>query len=48
MFAGAHAVLRNASGPRDVGYDVAEAAEAGTVASLLIRVLDRVEERLAK
>ncbi len=49
MFAGAYPVLRNPSGHRDVDYDdVAEAAEAVTVASLLMRVLDRVEARLAK
>jgi uncharacterized protein (TIGR02391 family) len=46
MFAGAYATLRNPSGHRDVDYDdVSEAAEAVVVASLLMRVLDRVEAR---
>jgi hypothetical protein len=48
LFAGAYAVLRNPSGHRDVDYDdVAEAAEAVVSASLLMRVLDRVEKRLS-
>lgn len=48
MFAGTYAVLRNPSGHRDVNYDdVAEAAEAVTTASLLMRILDRIERRLA-
>jgi uncharacterized protein (TIGR02391 family) len=48
LFAGAYAVLRNPSGHRDVNYDdVAEAADAVVLASLLMRVLDRVEKRLA-
>jgi uncharacterized protein (TIGR02391 family) len=47
MFAGAYAMLRNPSGHREVDYDdVAEAAEAVVVASLLMRVLDRVQRRL--
>jgi uncharacterized protein (TIGR02391 family) len=46
LFAGAYAVLRNPSGHRDVDYDdVAEVAEAVVVASLLMRILDRVEQR---
>ena len=49
MFAGAYAVLRNPAGHREVNYDdVAEAAEAVQVASLLMRILDRVEQRLSK
>jgi uncharacterized protein (TIGR02391 family) len=47
LFAGAYAVFRNPSGHRDVDYDdVAEAAEAVVTASLLMRILDRVERRL--
>ena len=46
MFVGAYAVLRNPSGHREVNYDdVAEAAEAVHTASLLMRILDRVEAR---
>jgi uncharacterized protein (TIGR02391 family) len=48
LFVGTYAVLRNPSGHRNVDYDdVAEAAEAVTTASLLMRILDRVERRLA-
>lgn len=47
LFAGAYAVLRNPSGHREVDYDdVAEAGEAITTASLLMRILDRIEHRL--
>jgi hypothetical protein len=47
LFAGAYATLRNPSGHREVNYDdVAEAAEAVIVASLLMRILDRIERRL--
>lgn len=47
MFAGAYAMLRNPSGHREIDYDdVGEAAEAVVVASLLMRVLDRVEHRV--
>lgn len=47
LFSGAYAVLRNPAGHREVDYDdVAEAAEAVLTASLLMRILDRVERRL--
>ncbi len=47
LFQGAYAVLRNPAGHRDVDYDdVTEAAEAVATASLLMRILDRVEHRL--
>jgi uncharacterized protein (TIGR02391 family) len=45
FFAGAYGVLRNPSGHREVNYeDVAEAAEAVQTASLLMRILDYIEE----
>lgn len=48
LFQGAYAVLRNPAGHREVNYDdVTEAAEAIATASLLMRILDRVERRLA-
>jgi uncharacterized protein (TIGR02391 family) len=48
LFQGAYAVLRNPAGHRDVDYDdVTEAAEAIGTASLLMRILDRVEQRLS-
>lgn len=48
LFAGCYAVLRNPAGHREVDYDdVAEAAEAVQTASMLMRILDRVEARLA-
>lgn len=48
LFQGAYAVLRNPAGHREVDYDdVTEAAEAVATASLLMRILDRVERRLA-
>ena len=47
LFAGSYAVLRNPAGHRQVDYaDLSEAAEAVQTASLLMRVLDRVEDRL--
>jgi uncharacterized protein (TIGR02391 family) len=47
LFAGAIAVLRNPAGHREVDYsDLSEAAEAVQFASLLMRILDRVEARL--
>jgi len=47
LFAGAYAVFRNPTGHREVDYDdVAEAAEAVQTASLLMRILDRVENRV--
>ncbi len=47
LFAGAYAVLRNPAGHREVDYgDVLEAADGAHTASLLMRVLDRVEKRL--
>jgi uncharacterized protein (TIGR02391 family) len=47
FFAGAYAILRNPPGHREVNYDdVSEAADAVQTASLLMRILDRVEHRL--
>lgn len=47
LFAGAYAVLRNPSAHREINYDdVSEAAEAVMTASLLMRMLDRIEARL--
>lgn len=44
LFVGAYAVLRNPGGHREVDYDdPGEAAEAVHAASLLMRILDRVE-----
>jgi hypothetical protein len=46
LFRGACAVLRNPSGHREVAYDdVTEASEAVMKASLLMRMLDRIESR---
>jgi uncharacterized protein (TIGR02391 family) len=47
LFVGAYAVLRNPAGHRQIDYDdLSEAAEAVQAASLLMRILDRVEDRL--
>jgi uncharacterized protein (TIGR02391 family) len=47
LFTGTYAVLRNPAGHRQVDYsDLSEAAEAVQTASLLMRILDRVDERL--
>ncbi len=47
LFVGAYAVLRNPAGHREVSYDdVSEAADAVQTASLLMRILDRVEQRI--
>ncbi|MDT0568625.1 TIGR02391 family protein [Streptomyces sp. DSM 3412] len=47
LFRGAYAVLRNPSGHREVSFDdVTEAAEAVMTASLLMRMLDKIERRL--
>jgi len=47
LFRGAYAVLRNPSGHREVSFDdVTEASEAVMTASLLMRILDRIEQRL--
>jgi uncharacterized protein (TIGR02391 family) len=47
LFAGAFGALRNPTGHRQVDYDdISEATEAVQLASLLMRILDRVEARL--
>jgi uncharacterized protein (TIGR02391 family) len=47
LFAGTYAVLRNPAGHREFDYaDLSEAAEAVQTASLLMRILDRVEDHL--
>jgi uncharacterized protein (TIGR02391 family) len=49
LFAGAYQVFRNPAGHREVDYgDVAEAAEAVQAASLLMRMLDRIEQRVTQ
>jgi uncharacterized protein (TIGR02391 family) len=46
LFAGAYAVFRNPAGHREVNFDdVSEAAEMVQTASLLMRILDRIEGR---
>jgi len=48
LFQGAYAVLRNPAGHREVDYDdVTGVAEAVGTASLLMRILDRVEQRIS-
>jgi uncharacterized protein (TIGR02391 family) len=47
LFNGAYAVLRNPSAHREVSFDdAAEASEAVMTASLLMRILDRIERRI--
>lgn len=47
LFRGAYAVLRNPSGHRELTFDdVTEASEAVMTASLLMRMLDRTEDRI--
>ena len=47
LFAGAYGLLRNPPGHRVVNYDdVQEAAEGVHTASMLMRILDRIEKRL--
>jgi uncharacterized protein (TIGR02391 family) len=47
LFVGAYAVFRNPTGHREVNFDdVAEAAEMVQTASLLMRILDRIEARV--
>ncbi|MFE3858190.1 TIGR02391 family protein [Streptomyces griseorubiginosus] len=47
LFQGTYAVLRNPSGHREVSFDdVTEASEAVMTASLLMRMLDKIERRL--
>jgi uncharacterized protein (TIGR02391 family) len=47
LFTGAYGVLRNPAGHREIDYtDISEASEAVHTASLLMRILDRVEDRL--
>jgi uncharacterized protein (TIGR02391 family) len=47
LFAGAYAVFRNPAGHREVNYDDrGEAAEAVQTASMLMRILDKIEGRL--
>lgn len=49
LFAGTYAVLRNPAGHREINYgDASEATEAVGTASLLMRILDRVEDRLGR
>jgi hypothetical protein len=44
LSAGAYAILRNPSGRREVNYgEVSEAAHGVQTASLLMRILDRID-----
>ena len=45
LFASAYGVLRNPTGHHDVDYG--DIAEAVTTASLLMRILDRLERRVS-
>jgi uncharacterized protein (TIGR02391 family) len=48
LFRGAYAVLRNPSGHREVSFDdMTEASEAVMTASLLMRMLDKIEKRIS-
>jgi uncharacterized protein (TIGR02391 family) len=48
LFRGVYAVLRNPSGHREVSFDdVTEASEAVMTASLLMRMLDKIERRIS-
>jgi hypothetical protein len=48
LFRGAYAVLRNPSGHREVSFDdVTEASEAVMTASLLMRMLDKIDARIS-
>jgi uncharacterized protein (TIGR02391 family) len=47
FFVGAYGVLRNPAGHREIDYDdPIEAAEAVQTASLLMRLLDKIERRI--
>jgi uncharacterized protein (TIGR02391 family) len=47
LFAGAFGALRNPAGHRQIDYeDLSEAAEAVQLASMLMRILDRIQKRL--
>jgi hypothetical protein len=49
LFAGTYAVLRNPASHREIDYnDASEAIEAVGMVSLLMRILDRMEDRLCR